>query len=243
MRMPWRLKEATRILLHGGTKRLNPARMSWFQRAGWQIDSRGLFIGCPLEVFEHTAKDLFCLALMEGMARDSSVLEIGCGCLRTGYWFVQYLDEERYFGIEPNAKMLDAGRDLLLGALEAQKSPQFSHNEDFNFGVFGRTFDFVIAFSIWSHASKRQIETMLDQFKRTANPGAKFLASWIPARDEMAEYQGESWVGRSHRSDHPGMVAHSRSWLTDAVVSRRLSVRFCEGFTTLRQHWLVVSTP
>jgi hypothetical protein len=243
VRIPWRLKAASRILLHGETKRVNPAHMSWFQRAGWQIDSRGLFIGCPLDVFEHTAKDLFCLALMEGMARDALVLEIGCGCLRTGYWFVQYLNEERYFGIEPNAKMLDAGRELLLGRLEAEKSPQFSNNEDFDFGVFGRTFDFVVAYSIWSHASKRQIETMLDQFKRTANSGARFITSWIPLRDGMADYQGQSWVGRSHRSDQPGMVAHSRSWLMDAVVSRRLSVRFFEGFNTLRQHWLVISTP
>jgi hypothetical protein len=250
MRIPWRLKAATRILLRGESKQVNPARMTWFQRAGWQIHERGLFVGCPVHLFEHTAKDTFCLALMEGMSPAATVLEIGCGCLRTGYWFVQYLNPGRYFGIEPNAKMLDAGRELILGRLEAEKSPQFSNNEDFDFGVFGRTFDFVIAFSIWSHASKSQIETMLDQFKKTANPEGKFLASWIPPGDEISDrggglqlpdYQGTSWVGRSHKSDQPGMVAHSRSWLTHAVVSRGLSLKFFEGFTTLRQSWLVIS--
>ena len=84
---------------------------------------------------------------------------------------------------------------------------------------------------------------MLDQFKRTANPGGKLLTSWIPPRDEMPDYEGTSWVGRSHRSDQPGMVAHSRSWLTHAVGSRGLSVAFFGGFTTLDQHWLVISRP
>jgi hypothetical protein len=241
MRVPWRLKTAMRILVRGESRRVNPARMTWFQRAGWQIESRGLFIGCPLNFFESSARDLFCLALMEGMSPDASVLEVGCGCLRTGYWFVQHLNPDRYCGIEPNAKMLNAGRELILRGLEAEKSPRFSNNEDFDFGVFGRRFDFVVAFSIWSHASKSQIETMLDQFKRTASPGAKFVTSWIPPRDDMPDYQGAAWVGRSHKSNQPGLIAHSQTWLTEAAASRGLSLKFFEGFTTLGQHWLVVS--
>jgi hypothetical protein len=82
MRIPWRLKAATRILLRGESKQVNSARMTWFQRAGWQIHARGLFVGCPIELFEYTAKDTFCLALMEGMSPAAAVLEIGCGCLR-----------------------------------------------------------------------------------------------------------------------------------------------------------------
>jgi cyclopropane fatty-acyl-phospholipid synthase-like methyltransferase len=241
MRIPSRLRVATRILLHGEPQPTKPAARSWFQRAGNEIDARGLFVGCQLEVFEYTAKDLFCLALMEGLSPSAAVLEVGCGCLRTGYWFVQYLDAERYCGIEPNARMLDAGRELILGRLESQKSPQFSNNDDFDFGVFGKTFDFVVAFSIWSHASKGQIGTMLDQFGRTANPAGKFLTSWVPASKEKPDYEGTSWVGRSHRSDQPGIVAHSRSWVTDAVAARGFSVRFVEGFATLGQNWLVVS--
>jgi SAM-dependent methyltransferase len=235
------LSHATPLRLRGDSKATKPAPRSWFQRAGSEIDARGIFIGCKLEYFELSAKDLFCLALMEGLSPSATVLEVGCGCLRTGYWFIQYLNAERYFGIEPNARMLDAGRELILGRHESEKSPQFSNNDQFDFSVFGKTFDFVVAFSIWSHASKGQIETMLDQFKRTANPGGKFLTSWIPPHKKLPDYEGTSWVGRSHRSDEPGLIAHSRSWLTEAITSRGLSVRFFEGFTTLRQNWLIVS--
>jgi hypothetical protein len=248
--IPWRVRKAAQILRHGdpsardrqkdsAEERLS--RMSWFQRAGHEIEARGLFTGCPLSVFEYTAKDLFCLALMEGMSRTSDVLEVGAGCLRTGYWFIHYLDPGHYAGIEPNARMLDAGRELILGPLETAKSPRFSHNDDFDFGVFGKTFDLVVAFSIWSHASKNQISTMLDAFKRTAKPEGKFLTSWIQPASDMPDYQGASWIGRSHVSDQPGMVAHSPEWLNDATASRGLRLTRLDGFSTLRQSWLVIA--
>lgn len=216
---------------------------TWFQEAGGMIHSRGIFVGCPLEFFELTARDPLCLALMEGLGRDSAVLEVGCGCLRVGYWFIHYLNANNYCGIEPNGRMLDAGRELILGDRAPDRQPRFSLKDDFDFSVFGTTFDYVIAFSIWSHASKGQIASMLDAFKRTAKPGAKFLASWFAPREDMPDYQGTTWVGRSHRSDQPGVIAHDRDWLISAASARGLGCRFYDGFMTLGQNWAIVSHP
>ena len=80
---------------------------------------------------------------MEGLARDSDVLEVGSGCLRVGYWFINYLNQGKYRAIEPNARMLDAGRELILDDDTRKKEPHFSCNDDFDFGVFGTSFDFV----------------------------------------------------------------------------------------------------
>jgi hypothetical protein len=180
---------------------------------------------------------------MEGLNRDSSVLEVGCGCLRVGYWFINYLSPGGYCGIEPNERMLAAGRELILDDAARAKQPLFSLDEDFTFGTFGRRFDFVIAFSVWSHASKEQIGRMLDAFRATARPGAKFLASWFPPRPGMPDYRGTSWVGRSHESDQPGVVAHDPRWIASAAAERGLTYRSVEGFMTLCQNWLVVSHP
>jgi len=216
---------------------------TWFLEAGLAIHRRGIFVGCPLDCFELTARDPLCLALMEGLNRDSAVLEVGCGCLRVGYWFIDYLNPGKYCGIEPNARMLDAGRELILGDLAVAKQPRFSLSEDFDFGVFGTAFDYVIAFSIWSHASKEQILAMLDAFRRVSRPGAKFVASWFVPRADIPDYYGTTWVGRSHQSDQPGVIAHDPNWLAASASARGLGCQFFDGFTTLGQRWAVVSRP
>jgi len=200
-----------------------------------------VFVGCPLEFFETTARDPLCVALMAGLRRDSAVLEVGCGCLRVGYWFIGYLDAGKYCGIEPNIKMLDAGRELILGDLAGEKKPCFSHNDDFDFGVFATSFDFVIAYSIWSHASKPQIARMLDAFREMARPGARFVASWYVPSANLPDYQGTTWVGRSHQSDVPGVVTHDPAWLVATAAAHGLECQFIDDLMTLGQNWVVVT--
>lgn len=218
-------------------------RVSWFQKAGEEIDSRGIFVGCQLPWFEWTSKDLFYIAALEGLSKDSRVLEIGAGCLRTGYWFLRYLDPSRYFGIEPNKAMLAAGVELLLKDMAREKTPSFDHNANFEFTVFGTEFDFVVAFSVWTHASKPNIERMLDQFVLTTKPGAKFITSWRPARNKGEDYLGSDWVGRSHVSQRRGSIAHDRTWIDRAITARGLEVRVLDDYETLGLSWLVVTKP
>lgn len=231
-----RIRDAVTTLV--GVK---PSRASWFQEAGEEINRRGVFVGCQLPWFEWTSKDLFYLAALEGLTKQSAVLEIGAGCLRTGYWFIRYLEPSMYFGIEPSRDMLAAGLELLLGDLAHEKNPRFDHNADFDFTVFGTQFDFVVAFSIWSHASKRQIERMLDQFVLTGKPGAKLITCWRPARNAREDYTGDDWVGQSHLSNRRGSVAHDRGWIAGAVEARGLSMTLPAAYTTLGLSWLVVT--
>ena len=235
------LRRIVRLLRNrdGGAR----ANTGWFQQAGRQIDARGLFVGCPLHVFEHTARDLFCVALVEGLKRDSRVLEVGAGCLRTGYWFIRFLDAGKYAGIEPHAAMLDAGRNLILGKLEQEKQPLFDTNDTFDFGAFERSFDVVVAFSIWSHASKQQISTMLDQFSIHGAPAAKLITSYLPPGPDLPDYLGSEWVGRSHKSRAPGLVGHDPDWMEQAASARGLILRHFDLFTTLNQNWLVFQKP
>ena len=64
------------------------------------------------------------------------VLDIGCGCLRGGYWLIHFLGKGCYFGIEPNKEMLEAGTRILLEPeLEDLKKPKFDFNSNFDFMV------------------------------------------------------------------------------------------------------------
>ncbi len=118
------------------------------------------------------------LALLEyGLNLDSVVLDIGCGLLRGGRWLIPLLEPGHYCGLEAVPDRVQQGLDQFLDpALVAIKNPRFDFNTEFDFSVFGVQFTHFVARSIWSHASKPQIEKMLDGFLQCGAPGAVMLA-------------------------------------------------------------------
>ena len=195
-------------------------------RAAEELAARGIFLGGPPHRFAAAGRKQTMALLHHGLNLDSKVLDIGCGSLRAGHWLIRLLDPGCYFGIEPNRAMLEAGVEVLLGPeIVAAKRPTFSYRDDFAMTDFDQRFDFYVARSIWSHASKSQIEAMLDGFVATSAPDATFLTSYFPASARRPDYEGSEWVGLSHESDESGTIAHSFEWITKACESRGLVVR------------------
>jgi SAM-dependent methyltransferase len=140
------------------------------------------FLGGPTWTFERVGRHGLEVLLQEGLTPSSRVLDVGCGALRLGYWLMRVLDPGHYFGIEPNQEMLELGlRELVEPDVVERADAHFSANDDFDFSVFGERFDFVVARSIWTHASRAQISAMLASFAATASPNGRFLASYYPA--------------------------------------------------------------
>jgi hypothetical protein len=185
--------------------------------------SKEIFLGGRVDFFEPVGRLQLILLLKEGLYPDSKVLDIGCGCLRGGYWLIHFLDPDCYFGIEPNREMLEAGIEYFLepGLLE-MKRPKFDSNPNFASSVFGEKFDFFMARSIWTHASKAHIQTMLDGFLRDSRDNGVFLTSYKRASLFRRDYKVERWVGRSHESDIPGSVHHSLRWIQNECQQRGL---------------------
>jgi SAM-dependent methyltransferase len=137
-------------------------------------------LGGPVRDFEAVGRLQLEVLLHEGLEPDSRVLDVGCGCLRGGYWLIHFLNAGCYFGIEPHAEMLKAALEHIVepNVLE-EKKPSFDSNDSFDFTVFDVPFDFVLARSIWTHANIEQIELMLDRFRESATPGAVMLTSYF----------------------------------------------------------------
>lgn len=212
-------------------------------RAAEELLARGIVLGGPRKNFAVAGRKQTIALLHHGMNPDSKVLDIGCGSLRAGHWLIRLLDPGCYFGIEPNRSMLEAGVEILLGPeMVAAKRPTFSYRDDFSMTHFDQQFDFYLARSIWSHASKTQIEVMLDGFVATSAPNATLLASYYPASAERPDYQGTEWLGRSHESFEGGTIAHSFEWISKACESRGLVAREARNpvFNFGAQTWLRV---
>jgi SAM-dependent methyltransferase len=120
------------------------------------------------------------------------LLDIGCGSLRAGRLFIPYLLPGRYFGIEPLDWLLKAGIEKELGQSVIElKKPVFSNDDNFTLSTFDRQFDFIIAQSIFSHASQAQISRCLAEAKRVMKPTSIFAATFVEGEKN---YEGNRWV-------------------------------------------------
>ena len=216
--------------------------MSQVQARAAEMMARHGFLGVPVETFEEAGRRQFVALLAEGLCPESRVLDIGCGCLRTAYWLVRFLDPGCYHGIEPALARVEHGlKYLFTPRLLAEKQPRFDFNPRFDSSVFGAKFDYFLAGSIWTNASKRQIEAALDSFLRDSMPTGTFLPSYLPAFNPDDDYRGDDWVGTSHESDTPGVIRHALSWIEEQCRKRRLRVEEVPGEAFDSQYWLRIS--
>jgi SAM-dependent methyltransferase len=222
------------------TNRVDTARLTLQDRAERLRELK--FLGVPIDGFEQGGREQLIYLLMNGLTPTSKVLDIGCGVLRGGYWLIHFLDPGCYFGIEPSPERLQIGIEgILEPQADADKHPRFDSNSQFDTAVFGETFDYFLAYSIWTHASKSQILVMLDGFLRNSSPDAVFLTTFLPTTWRHRDYRGESWVGTSHESDVPGCIRHSLRWIKRECRRRELSVSLLGDDETLGQSWLRIS--
>lgn len=214
------------------------------QQIGQMLHAEGVFTGGPLDYFETAGRLQLATLLREGIYPWSKVLDVGCGCLRGGYWLIHFLDQGGYFGLEPHAVMLQKGIDYLLGPdVLAEKKPRFDTNDRFDFSVFGEKFDVLVARSIWSHASKAQVQVMLDGFLANSSPDAFFMASYYPTKFwswHKRDYTGKDWKGRSHQSRIPDQVSHSFRWITEQVETRGMFVKQLPDLVLNGQYWIKI---
>jgi hypothetical protein len=215
--------------------------MSRVQARAEEMIRRHGFLGVPVETFDQAGRRQLIALLNEGLNPESTVLDVGCGCLRVAYWLIRFLDAGCYHGIEPARQRVEYGLQYLFTPEEVTlKQPRFDFNPHFDSSVFGTRFDFFLAGSIWTHATKPQIEAMLDSFVRDSTPTGIFLTSYLPAESVDDDYQGDRWVGTSHESNTPGVIRHSLAWVVEHCQKRRLNVTELPGEAFDSQLWLLI---
>lgn len=127
-----------------------------------------------------------------GLREHHTLLDIGCGSLCVGRLLIPYLRAGRYFGIEPLPWLVEAGIREELGQSAVDiKKPTFLTDDSFNLTAFGRTFDFVLAQSIFSHASQAQIRACLAAAAQVMTPQSIFIATFF---EGPVNYEGDRWI-------------------------------------------------
>ena len=165
-----------------------------------------------------------------GLREHHYLLDIGCGSLRAGKLFIPFLLPDRYFGIEPNQWLIDEGIKNELGKeILKVKNPTFNNNNEFNLTVFNKKFDYMIAQSIFSHASKNQIEKCFSESIKVMKPDSFFLATFILGEED---YKGDEWV-------YPGCVFYTMDYIVSLGERFGMACEFLDWPHPNKQSWFV----
>jgi cyclopropane fatty-acyl-phospholipid synthase-like methyltransferase len=142
----------------------------------------------------------FNLLFFLGLRENDVLLDIGCGSLSAGRLFIPYLLPGKYYGIEPEEWLIkEALRKELGKEIVKIKKPVFKFDSDFKFSSFNQKFDYILAHSIFTHASQNQIKLCLNQTKKVMKPTSLFIATFAKGKKN---YFGEKWV-------YPGFVTYT----------------------------------
>jgi SAM-dependent methyltransferase len=119
--------------------------------------------------------------IQQGLRPHHKVIDIGCGSLRGGRYFVDYLDSGNYFGVDANLSVIEAGYQHELTDEQRQKLPSTNllANDRFDARIGGQTFDYALAQSVFTHVSLNQIRLCLYRLAQSMAPGGTFYATFF----------------------------------------------------------------
>lgn len=132
-----------------------------------------------------------------GLKPQHKMLEAACGCFRGAQHFVPYLDNGNYFGFDNEEKILQAGIDNEITDEMKSKNMTYAVVLDFALNTFapGVVFDFVWAYSMFTHIGPVAVEKCLAEvYKRLANGGV-FYATYdvSPYDNEIVREKHPVW--------------------------------------------------
>ena len=111
----------------------------------------------------------------EGLEKDHTLLDIGCGCMRAGRYFIKYLNRCNYIGVDKEKAIIDAGINKELESLYFTKTPLFIVTDCFDFTEIAPfKIDYSIAQSLFTHLTLQNINDCLNNLRVIVEPGHKF---------------------------------------------------------------------
>jgi SAM-dependent methyltransferase len=131
--------------------------------------------GADRESWSRSSRMRFDYLVDHGLKPADRMLEIGCGSLRAGWRFIDYLEPEHYYGIDisPDA-LLSAEHTVTEHGLQS-KLPHLTLVHDLTFDFLpSEHFDVIDAHSVFSHSPLDVIGECLAHVGRILKPGGHF---------------------------------------------------------------------
>lgn len=110
-----------------------------------------------------------------GFKPEHRMLEIGCGNLRAGWRFIEYLNPGNYYGIDISPDILFAAQKTIVDRELQEKRPTLTPVRDLTFSFMpDDSFDVMHAHSVFSHSPLSVIEECFAHVGRVLAPNGWF---------------------------------------------------------------------
>ena len=186
------------------------------------------YVGPPSQ-YDFMGATQFALLCSLGLREHHKVLDFGCGSLRGGRLLIPYLNPGCYFGIEPNAWLIEDAIERQLGQdIIKIKRPHFSHSSAFVTDVFGERFDFIIAQSIFSHSGPEMTARALRSLAVSLAPGGLCAVTFIEGDSDTPE----GW-------HYPGVVKYRRDKICELLSGNGVAGIPVPWFHPRQQWWVL----
>jgi hypothetical protein len=119
----------------------------------------------------------------QGLRPHHVLVDIACGSLRGGRFFIPYLEPGHYLGVEKEPALIEAGRrNELAEEVWFARKPEILISADFEFEKLLRRPHFALAQSLFSHLEVVDIKRCLQKLYVVAEPGCRFYATFFESR-------------------------------------------------------------
>ena len=186
------------------------------------------YVGPPTQ-YDFMGATQFRLLCTLGLRANHYLLDVGCGSLRAGRLFIPYLDECKYYGVEPNKWLIQDAIENQIGQdLIRIKKPAFDYNENFSVDVFNVHFNFILAQSIFSHTGNDLVITALRNFRKVLKDDGSIVATFVQGNKD---FDGNGWI-------YPGCVSYRADAIKRFAKDADLLVT-CIPWYHPRQTWYI----
>lgn len=115
--------------------------------------------------------------LAKGLLKNQRMLDFGCGTLRAGRYFIEYLDIGNYCGIDISEVIIDEAKKFVIEEGLTTKKPTLIWNNDLDLefnDLIGMEFDVILAQSVFTHLFPEHIDTIIKNCSKVMGTGSRF---------------------------------------------------------------------
>ena len=131
-------------------------------------------------MWDEIGKLQFDFLVKNGLKEHNIFLDIACGSLRAGRFFIPYLGEGNYLGIDKEQELINLGlENEIEKEIVQQKRPEFIVSNDFEFHKFSKVANFAIAQSLFTHLPPKLINTCFQKLRESFDEKGVFFATYF----------------------------------------------------------------
>lgn len=172
-----------------------------------------------------------------GLRENHKLFDFGCGSLRAGRLLIPYMNRGNYFGFDPNEWLIqDAILNEIGDDLIKIKQPIFEYDAACLSKSFKRSFDYILAHSIFTHTGEDKLRDSLQCFSdMTKNSGIIAATFFFEDKVNNDGRQYSGWI-------YPGCTHFNHDFILELFSEYGFYGALLPWFHPAGQKWYIAST-